>query len=238
MSKDIIEIINELSRPFPQEVIHWRAQTVAKGRDGSTRALALAYIDSRDVMDRLDHVTEGMWQTEHFDAGNGRLGCRIGIKVSDEWVWKSDGAGETQVEAEKGAFSGAIKRAAVSWGVGRYLYDLENTWVPCDAYEQGGKLKFKKFTGDPWDHVKNRAAFTGKQGKSEKPKREDTPEGIADRIIGEVNAVLTRDDMKAIENNKETMAAYRALPDEFKAKVDDAVGKKRHQLDNPFEEAA
>lgn len=52
-----------------------------------------------------------------------------------------------------------MKRSAVSWGVGRYLYDLGNTWVPCEASEYQGKLKFKKFTDDPWNHVRNRAAF-------------------------------------------------------------------------------
>ncbi len=42
-----------LSDPFPPEAIHWRAQTVTK--DG-TKALALAYLDARDVMDRFDAV--------------------------------------------------------------------------------------------------------------------------------------------------------------------------------------
>ena len=55
--------------------------------------------------------------------------CRIGIKIDNEWVWRSNGAGETQVEGEKGKFSDAFKRAAVLWGVGRYLYYLDNTWV-------------------------------------------------------------------------------------------------------------
>jgi hypothetical protein len=44
-------------------------------------------------------------------------------------VWKSDGAGDSDVEAEKGAVSDAFKRAAVKWGVGRYLYDLDSPWV-------------------------------------------------------------------------------------------------------------
>ncbi|WMT88238.1 Rad52/Rad22 family DNA repair protein [Pelagibacterium sp. 26DY04] len=164
MSGVTIEQLRDLHRPFPAEAIHWRAQMVTKARqsDGYA-ALALAYLDARDVMDRLDQVcTPANWQSEHFDAGNGRMGCRIGILINDAWVWKSDGAGDTDIEAEKGAFSGALKRAAVSWGIGRYLYDLGNVWVPCDAYEQGGKPKFKKFVADPWAHVKNAAAFLPK----------------------------------------------------------------------------
>lgn len=155
-----IETLRELHAPFPADAVHWRAQTVTKAKGDGYAALALAYLDARDVMDRLDQTCKPMnWQSEHFDGGNGKLGCRIGIYINGQWVWKSDGAGDTDVEAEKGAFSGALKRAAVSWGIGRYLYDLGNVWVPCEAYEQSGKLKFRKFTDDPWNHVRNRVAF-------------------------------------------------------------------------------
>lgn len=162
-----IEQLRELHRPFPGDVVHWRAQMVTKGRNGTPAALALAYIDARDVMERLDRVcTPPFWQTEHFDAGNGKLGCRIGIYIDRMWVWKSDGAGDTDVEAEKGAFSGALKRAAVQWGIGRYLYDIGNVWVPCEATEHGDKLRFKKFTEDPWKHVKDAHRLLPQQQKA------------------------------------------------------------------------
>lgn len=159
-----IESLRDLHRPFAAEDVHWRAQTVTKAKGEGYAALALAYIDARNVMDILDSVcTPPFWQSEHFDAGAGKLGCRIGIFINDQWVWKSDGAGDTDVEAEKGAFSGALKRVGVSWGIGRYLYEMGNVWVPCEAteYTEGGKTKyrFKKFTADPWSHVRNRAAF-------------------------------------------------------------------------------
>lgn len=161
-----MEKLRDLHRPFHAGSIHWRAQTVTAAKTGGHAALALAYLDARDVMDRLDQVcTPACWQSEHFDAGGGKLGCRIGVFIDGMWVWKSDGAGDTDVEAEKGAFSGALKRAAVSWGVGRYLYDIGNVWVPCETYEAAGKPKFRKFIGDPWDHVKDAARFLPKQIK-------------------------------------------------------------------------
>jgi hypothetical protein len=131
--------------------------------------MALAYLDARDVMDRLDAVCDpGGWQSEHYAAGGGRLACKIGIKVDDEWIWKSDGAGESQFEAEKGAFSGALKRAAVCWGIGRYLYDMPAPWVPCE--ERNGK--FSKWTADPWAYVdKPRIPMLGKHKKQELEKR-------------------------------------------------------------------
>lgn len=159
-----IEKLRDLHRPFEAHQIHWRAQTVTE-RNGSYIALALAYIDARDVMDRLDNTCgPANWQTEHFDAGNGKLGCRLGLFIDRLWIWKSDGAGDTDVEAEKGAFSDALKRSAVSWGIGRYLYDMGNVWVPCDAYkDNNSKLRFRKFTDDPWNHVKDVARFLPKQ---------------------------------------------------------------------------
>lgn len=163
MSGVSLEALRDLHRPFDADQVHWRTQMVTKARGEGYAALALAYLDARDVMDRLDQVcTPAFWQSEHFEAGKDRLGCRIGLFINEQWVWKSDGAGDTDVEAEKGAFSSALKRAAVSWGVGRYLYDLGNTWVPCEAVDNNGKLRFKKFTDDPWNHVRHRAAFLPK----------------------------------------------------------------------------
>jgi len=147
---------DDLAEEFPRKEIHWRAQVITK--DGG-KAMALAYIDARDVMRRLDAVigTE-WWQSEHYDAGNGKLGCKIGIYIKSgndygQWVWKSDGAGATAVEGDKGAFSDSFKRAAVSWGIGRYLYALEAPWVPCETYEKNGKKLWKKWKRDPWDFV-------------------------------------------------------------------------------------
>lgn len=135
------DIFDQLAAPFPTESISWRLGSVKN--DGS-KAMALAYIDARDVMDRLDSVVgPGSWQDEYVNAGNGATCCRIGIYFHEtqEWVWKSDGAGQTDVEGDKGQFSDAFKRAAVKWGVGRYLYDLDSPWV-----EIAGEGKFKKFT--------------------------------------------------------------------------------------------
>lgn len=127
--------LDDLKKPFAPEKISWRIGATNKEK---TKGLALAYIDARDVMERLDEVC-GMdgWQTRHHDVGGGKLACEIGILttpdddsvVAHEWIWKSDGAGSTDVEADKGAFSDSLKRAAVQWGVGRYLYSLKSPWV-------------------------------------------------------------------------------------------------------------
>lgn len=123
----------KLKAPFPPDRISWR---VGSTNGDKTKGMALGYIDARDVMERLDDVCgPGGWQCSYPHA-NGKTVCAISIKIGDEWVSKADGAGDTDFEAEKGALSDAFKRAAVRWGIGRYLYDLAAPWV---AIEQRGK---------------------------------------------------------------------------------------------------
>lgn len=132
------EIFDGLSAPFPTEVIEWRIGSTTKDK---TKGMALAYINARAVMDRLDSVCgPGGWQ-DRYPHANGKTVCEIGVRIrhddgSYEWLWKSDGAGDTDFEAEKGALSDAFKRAAVRWGIGRYLYDLDAPWV---ALEKEGR---------------------------------------------------------------------------------------------------
>ena len=128
------EIFDKLREPFPVKSIHWRVGACTKDK---SKGIALAYIDSRDVMKRLDDVMgPENWQDRYPWSDGSRIVCEIGLRIGGEWLWKANGAGDTQVEAEKGAFSDALKRAAVMWGVGRYLYMLPNVWVPLNDRKQ------------------------------------------------------------------------------------------------------
>lgn len=120
------DILARLAAPFPPEKISWR---VGSTTGDKKKGMALAYIDARDVQDRLTEVCGLDWQVRHPWSDNRKLCCEIGIRINGEWVWRGDGAGDSDVEAEKGAFSDSFKRAAVRWGVGRYLYDIDTPWV-------------------------------------------------------------------------------------------------------------
>ncbi len=114
----------KLAAPFPPSAVSWRVGSVS-----GERGMALAYLDARDIMDRFDAVCgPGGWACRYSHVGPITV-CEIGVKVGEEWVWKADGAGQSDIEAEKGALSDALKRAAVRWGPGRYLYHLPSPWV-------------------------------------------------------------------------------------------------------------
>lgn len=101
-----------------------------KGPRGTT----LAYIDARQVMDLLDEVVKPEnWQCDYRDIG-GKLYCGIAIKCGEDWVWKWDMGTESEYDAEKGEASDAFKRAAVKWGIGRFLYSLPTGGKMMDTF--------------------------------------------------------------------------------------------------------
>ena len=143
------EIFDKLAAPFPADAVHWRAQSVSSKGDS---ALALAYMDARDVMARLDEtVGPANWQDSYEETAKGRVLCTLLLRIDGEWIAKSDGAGVTDVEGDKGAVSDALKRAAVKWGIGRYLYDMPATWVGCECWPEKnskGKWVWKAWTSE------------------------------------------------------------------------------------------
>jgi len=140
---------NKLKEPFPEKDIEWRIMQSGKGQKG-VWAKCLAYVTNRAIMDRLDElVGEERWSNDFKEGPGGGVICGISIFIKSEthpdgiWVTKWDGAENTAVEAIKGGLSGAMKRAAVQWGIGRYLYHLEEGWA--DITDKG---KFRATTKD------------------------------------------------------------------------------------------
>ena len=124
-----------LADPFAPDDIEWKPGATTRDK---TKGLAMAYLTSRAVQQRFDDVCgPADWRNEFTEGPGGGVLCGISVRVerpdgTAEWVTKWDGADNSQVEAVKGGLSGATKRAAVQWGVGRYLYDLPATWVRLD----------------------------------------------------------------------------------------------------------
>jgi hypothetical protein len=129
--------LSELKKEIP---FKWRVQSA-----NQWGATCVAYIDSRQVQDLLDEVCGAEnWQCK-FEEHKGNLFCSIGIRqtfnnepvLENLWVWKSDCGTESNMEKEKGEASDAFKRAAVMWGIGRFLYSQKIVKLP--VKEKNGK---------------------------------------------------------------------------------------------------
>lgn len=125
-----------LADPFPASEIKWKPQSV-KGN----RALALAYIDARLVEDRLDDVAgPGNWEDLYEILLDGSVMCRLRIRMPDGWVTKMDVGSQSDQpdggDRMKAAFSDALKRTAVKWGIGRYLYRIPTQWHDYDPVKK------------------------------------------------------------------------------------------------------
>lgn len=135
--------MRELAQPFSQEDLEWRVQAVGV-HDNKPWARILAYVTNRAIQQRLDDVVGAFnWKNEFLplpnSVGEGAM-CGISIKF-DEWVTKYDGADNTNIEATKGGLSSSMKRTAVQWNIGRYLYDIEAMYAECISEDDYKKLK-------------------------------------------------------------------------------------------------
>jgi hypothetical protein len=133
---DPMDLFTSLCEPFPIEEIEWRVGPTNDKRkkpEDPFRGQPLCYVNARTVMDRLDTAAgfDG-WQCTYSAGGATSVVCNIGLRIAGDWVWKADGAGATDMEAAKGELSDAFKRAAVRWGIGRYLYEIDAPWLTLD----------------------------------------------------------------------------------------------------------
>jgi len=111
------DLFAALAAPFERDEVKVRSQS---GRQ-------LHYITARTVMNRLDNVLgPENWWDEYVPSENSVL-CRLSIRLPDgSTLTKADAGGYAgmadQGDDDKSGFSDAFKRAAVKFGVARYLY--------------------------------------------------------------------------------------------------------------------
>jgi hypothetical protein len=119
-----------------------------------TRGLFMAYIDARDVYDRLDDVFGvGNWSRTIIQVNpDGSVVGEIKVRTDSEWWvehqdigYSNDPGASHEKEPLKAAASDAFKRAAVGLGIGRFLYELDARWVEIDEW---GKPRADLGTGE------------------------------------------------------------------------------------------
>lgn len=126
------DIAAELSAPFHPSELSWKPGAVS-----GNRALALPYVTARAVMDRLDEVLGvANWKDDYDILPDGCAVCRLSLRIDGEWITKQDVGGPSEQtdagDRRKAAFSDALKRTAVKFGIGRYLYRAPQQWCDYD----------------------------------------------------------------------------------------------------------
>lgn len=133
------DLRHRLQAPFSAHLVHWKPGALSRSKD---RALLMAFIDARAVQDRLDAVCPDDWHFDAQEVPSAKVptvrGTLTVLGVSRTDFGEGDpttGAGDSF----KAACSDALKRCAVHFGIGRYLYDLPKVWVEWDEQKRAPK---------------------------------------------------------------------------------------------------
>lgn len=114
-----------LKAPFSRDRLGVKVQSLNKDR---TRAMLVLYLQHTDVQDRLEEV-DPAWTTEVLKEDRIDDTIYVRLRLTLKGVSRENvGEGNDP----KGAYSDALKRCAMLFGVGRYLYDSETIWVDYD----------------------------------------------------------------------------------------------------------
>lgn len=136
------EIISKLGAPFPYEEVEAKIQITSGDKK---LGMVVFYVTSRAIQSRLDEAVGALnWSNSYSTWQDKSQLCGISIfnKERNEWVAKYDGAENSNIESIKGGLTDAFKRAAVLWGIGRYLYQIDGVWV--DIEQRGSSSVIKK----------------------------------------------------------------------------------------------
>ena len=129
-----------LQEPFPVKYLSW---TVIATKKDKSDALVSPYVGRHHIMARFDDVLGPMnWQTGvQGQVGYLIKGIGIRFEKSEEWVWRwepgvyiaATDKNRRRIEVLGSATVG-LRRAAIEWGVGRYLKFITAQWVPYDSF--------------------------------------------------------------------------------------------------------
>ena len=146
-------LFTQLAEPFDPSEIKWRVTHT--NRDGN-RGAVIAYADPRAYTDRLNQIfTPAGWTRSYqvstvssvtrmkrdklIQTGKVLVTCTLtitglGCHTGSGEEWADEQNAMTTAEAQ------AFKRAASCYGLGRYLYNFAEMWVPLNEYRQPVEL--------------------------------------------------------------------------------------------------
>ncbi len=122
-----------LARPFPVAAVKWKPGKVTRDKKS---ALAMAYMDARMPMIRLDSTVGPEGWEDAYRAVQVGADCGVECALTILGVTKCGIGVPSKVETLKGAYSDSLKRAAVKFGIGRYLYAVPSVWCAYDEQKK------------------------------------------------------------------------------------------------------
>lgn len=151
--------LSQLQKPLPYLLRPGEIRRTKKGFE----AQCLAYLDRTVIETALDvAVGAGGWQMELATfSPDGAVRCSLGLFTGGAWRWRHGiGYPEDARLPATAAATNAFKNAAGRWGVGRFLRDLPQPWLPCrctllkSEKEKGPRVPvFAAWDCDPYDRM-------------------------------------------------------------------------------------
>lgn len=162
LTKDDLKV---LTNPVEKSRLGVKVQSFNKER---TQAMLVLYLQHTDVQDRLEQVDPAWGFTILHEERAGDtvyVRARMTVKgVSRENVGEGGDP--------KSAYSDCLKRCAMLFGVGRYLYDSDTVWTPYDDKRD----RFKAWTVADYDAAAKKrgldVARTAENTQADEPARE------------------------------------------------------------------
>ena len=118
--------VKKLRQPLAAEHLRWKIQTRVSEAQAEAQALVVVYMDARSVAAHLDEVVPGQWHTEYrappVSVGLPSLECRLTVCGVTRCDVGTVEPGSRAGSDTKDLYSDALKRAAVQFGVGAFLY--------------------------------------------------------------------------------------------------------------------
>lgn len=212
--------LTELTQQIPYK---WRVQSHSRN---SATATCVAYIDARDVMNILDEVVGAEnWQSD-FKEIKGNLYGGLGLRINGEWIWKWDCGTESRTDGEKGESSDAFKRAAVKWGVGRFLYDIPIQFVKTNEIKNDKNYPYP--VDDKGNKLRDLSLHLNKNVKITHFKRKDKRSDI-NTILESIKYCSNLDDLRTI---RATNKALESTNSDYKNKLVEKYNQLQSQIIN------
>lgn len=128
-----------LCQEFPRDRLRVKVRAFNKDR---TRAMLVPYIEHMAVQARLDEV-DPAWSCEGVEQKEIEETVYVRLRLTIKGVTRENVG---QGEHPKSAYSDALKRCAMLFGIGRYLYDSEKKWVSYNEHQD----KYREWRSDDY----------------------------------------------------------------------------------------